>query len=119
MPRWSKYILLMLVLLLIGSIPMAMQYETGSIQGVITDNMVPVARATVEACDIMTGAVARTETNTIGNYRFEGLRPGRYSLWVYTLGPGSMWVREVIVERDHITRKDIDLAQARLIPTSF
>lgn len=119
MPRWLKYILIMFLLLLIGSIPLAMQRDTGSIQGVITDNMIPVAKATVEARNIMTGAMASVESNATGNYKLEGLRPGRYSMWVQTLGPDSMWIREVIVERDRITRKDIELAEARLIPTSF
>ena len=119
MPRWLKFVLLMFLLLLIGSIPLAMQPDAGSIQGVITDNMIPVAKATVEARNIMTGAVARTESSAIGSYKLEDLRPGRYSLWIQTLGPESIWIREVIVERDHITRKDIDLAKARVIPTSF
>ncbi len=119
MPRWLRYVLLMFLLLLIASIPLAMQPDTGSIEGVITDNMVPVAKATIEAGNIMSGAGARAESNATGNYKLEGLRPGRYSLWVRTLGPDSMWIREVPVERGHITRKDIDLAKARLIPTSF
>jgi hypothetical protein len=109
MPRWLKYVVLISILLLIGSIPLAMQIESGSIEGTITDGKVPLANATVEARNVMTGMVIHTESDIKGNYRIEGLRAGRYSLWVQAPGHDSMWIREVVVERGHTTRRDVDL----------
>lgn len=112
MPRWLKYVLLFLTLMLIASVPLAMQLESGSIEGVITDNHAPLAHASVEARNVMTGAVHRVESDDWGNYKVEGLRSGRYSLWVQAPGHESVWIREVIVERGQATRKDVDLASA-------
>jgi len=109
MPRWLKYLLLISILLLIGSIPLAMQIETGSIQGTIADDHAPLAKATVEARNVMTGAVIRTESDIEGHYRIEGLRAGRYSLWVQAAGHDSMWIPEVVVQRGGTARKDVNL----------
>jgi hypothetical protein len=111
MPRWLKYALLILTLLLIGGIPLAMQHETGFIQGVITENHAAIAKASVEARNVMTGEVTRAESNAEGHYTLGGLRAGRYSLWVQAEGHNSVWIREVIVEHGQVTHKDVDLAR--------
>jgi hypothetical protein len=117
MPRWLKYVLLFLTLMLIGSIPLAMQIESGSIEGVITDNQAPLAQAAVEVRNVMTGAVNRVESDAGGKYKVEGLPAGRYSLWVQAAGHEAIWIREVIVERGRATRKDVDLASTRQTTT--
>jgi iron complex outermembrane receptor protein len=111
MPRWLKYVLLILTLLLIGGIPLAMQLENGSIQGVITENRAAVAKASVEARNVMTGEVTRAESDAEGHYTLGGLRAGRYSLWVQAERHRSVWIREVVVERGQVTHKDVDLAR--------
>jgi hypothetical protein len=113
MPRWIKYVLLALLLLLIASIPFAMQLETGSIQGKITNDRGAVADASLEARNTMTGAVARAVSDTAGTYKLESLRAGRYSLFVVAADHSSVWVREVIVERGQTTHRDLQLIRTR------
>ena len=66
MPRWLKYLLLGFILLLIGSIPLAMQFDMGSIQGVVTNEVGPVVRASVEVRGAMGGSVRRAESDVAG-----------------------------------------------------
>jgi len=107
MRRVFKWGLLMFILLLLASIPLAMQLETGSIEGVITNDRGPVARASIEARNMMTDAIFHAESDPVGHYKLEELRPGRYSLWVGAPGHDSAWIRQVIVERGQTTRGDI------------
>jgi len=110
---WSglKYALVIAVLFLLASIPMAMQRERGSIQGLITNNRGPLAKASVEARNVMSGAVTRTRSDAAGHYRLENLPEGRYSLWVTAAGHDSTWVREIVVDHNRITHYDIRLAE--------
>ena len=119
MPRLLKYALLTLVLLLLASIPLAMQFETGSIDGLIVNERGPIADASVEARNLMSGAMFRTESGSDGRYELTHLRPGRYSLWVEALGHDSMWIPQVIVERGQVTHKDILLDQPRSTTTGL
>jgi hypothetical protein len=118
MPRWLKYVLLALILMLIASIPLAMQFDRGSIQGTILDNVGPVAKASVEARNVMTGSVTRAESDAGGNYKPQGLRAGRYSLWIQAASRDSIWIREVTVERG-ATRKDVDLTRTPTTTTGL
>ena len=113
MPRWLKYLLLFFLLLLIGSIPLAMQLDTGSIRGLVTDDLGPLAKVSIEARNAMTGVVSRVESDSSGNYKLDGLRPGRYSLWIKADQHDSTWIREVIVERGQATRQAIQLERIR------
>jgi hypothetical protein len=109
MTRGVKYGLVILILLLLASIPLAMQFETGSIDGVVMNEVGPIAKASVEAREVMTGAAFRTESDAVGHYKLGNLRAGRYSLWVGALGHDSIWIREVIVERGKTTHSDLRL----------
>ncbi len=125
MPAWIKYALMALVLLLLlGAYPLAMQFETGSIQGVITNDFGPVAKASVEAHSVLTGAImsgasARTASDAAGIYRLDNLRVGRYSLWVEAAGHEATWVPVVSVERGKTTRQDVHLTRIPTIPTGL
>jgi hypothetical protein len=115
MTRGLKFGLLILLLLLLASIPLAMQLETGSIEGVVRNDLGSVAKASVEARNVMSGAIFRTESDAVGNYKLENLRAARYSLWVGAPGHDSTWVRQVIVERGRATHTDVHLGKS---PTS-
>ena len=119
MPRWTKFVLLALILLLIASIPLAMQLETGSIQGKITNDRGPVANASVEARNVMTGTVARAVSDTAGTYNLEHLRAGRYSLFVLAAGHDSLWIRDVIVERGQTAQQDLHLTRTGTTATGM
>ena len=80
MQPWLKYVLLGLLLLLLGSIPLAMQLTAGSIEGLITNQAGPVSGATIEARNIMTGVETRGVSDQNGHFKIVGLREGRYSL---------------------------------------
>jgi len=49
MPHWGKIAILVAGVLLLASVPLAMQREPGSIQGIITDQNGPVPNASIEA----------------------------------------------------------------------
>ncbi len=112
MTRGVKYGLVILILLLLASIPLAMQFETGSIDGVVMNERGPIAKASVEAREVTSGSAFRTESDTVGHYKLGSLRAGRYSLWVGALGHDSIWIREVIVERGQTTHSDIHLGKS-------
>ncbi len=112
MTRGLKFGLLILILLLLASIPLAMQFETGSIDGADMNELGPITKASVEAHNVMSGAVFRTESDTVGHYKLENLRAGRYSLWVGALGHDSTWIRQVVVERGQTTHTDIHLSRS-------
>lgn len=113
MPRWLKYSLLILAFLLLVSIPLAMPFETGSIEGIITDDQGPVAGACVQARNVMTDAVFHVESDAMGYYKLEDLRAGRYSLWVQAAGHDSVWILQIPVERDQSVRQDLYLARSQ------
>jgi hypothetical protein len=114
MPRWLKVVLFVL-LLLIASIPLAMQFETGSIEGSITDDLGPVANASVDARNVMTGAVGRAQSDAGGAYVVDNLRAGRYSLWIQAPGHDPIWLHGVIVERNQAARQDVHLTRTQTV----
>jgi hypothetical protein len=109
MPRWLKVSLLIFGFLLVAAIPLARQFETGSIEGVITDSRGPVAGVSIETRNLASGDFFHAETDAGGNYLFKNLRPGPYSLWVEAPGHDSLWVPRVIVEGNQVTNEDIHL----------
>lgn len=109
MSRPLKYGLLILMLLLLGSLPLAMQLQTGSIEGVVRNDYDPVGKVLVEARNLASGAIFRTESDPAGHYKLDKLRPGRYSLSVEAPGRDSTWVRQVILERGDALRSDMQV----------
>jgi Carboxypeptidase regulatory-like domain len=108
-----KYALLIAVLLLLASIPLAMQRETGGIDGLITNESGSIAKTSVEARNLMSGAVFRAESDASGHYRLELLPRGRYSLWVRAPGHDSVWIREVVVEPGQTAHRDVHLGKSQ------
>lgn len=118
MSRWLKYLILILLFLLAGSIPLAMvQTAAGSIEGFITDEYGVVEQASVEANEILTGAVSQTASDANGYYKIGGIRAGRYSLWVQAPAHDSIWIANVNVERGQTTRENVVLKRF-VFPTS-
>jgi hypothetical protein len=119
MSHWLKYMILAIFLLFLVSIPLAKQFEDGSLEGVVTNERGPVVNASIEARNIMSGAVANANTDARGYYRIDSLRAGRYSLWVRAEKHNAMWIPRVMVERGQMTRQDVRLSRAEsIIPTS-
>ena len=88
-----KYVLLIALVLLLAAIPLAMQRDTGRIDGVITDEHGPIAKVSVEARNTMSGDVFRGESDAAGHYKLASLPQGRYSLWVKAPEHDSQWIR--------------------------
>jgi len=112
MPRWLKIAVLALAFLLLASIPLAQQFGTGSIEGTITDIKGPLANASVEARNLLTGAVLDVPSDAGGQYILQHLQPGPYSLWIEARGHDSLWISRVVVEAHQTTRQDAYLNQA-------
>jgi hypothetical protein len=117
--RSLKYALLGLLIFLAIAFTLAMrlsQRGTGSIEGFVLDQAgLPVARATVQASNVMHGGVSTASSQPNGFYLIANLGGGRYSLWVEAKGHTSEWIPLVVVEDGQTTRKDIQLK--REIPT--
>ena len=117
--RSLKYLLLTLLILLAIAVPLAMRFRqaaAGSIEGFVFDQAgLPIARATVQASNIMHGGVTTASSQPNGFYRIVDLAGGRYSLWVEAKGHTSELIPMVIVEEGEATRKDIQLK--RELPT--
>ena len=104
-----KYALLIALVLLLATIPLAMQRDTGGIDGLITDEHGPIIKASVEARNVMSGSVFRTQSDSTGHYKVESLPQGRYSLWIKAPEHDAEWIREVGVEPGQTSRRDIRL----------
>jgi hypothetical protein len=75
-----------LVLLLVGSIPLAAQEQTGAIEGIVKDSSGAVLPGvTVEATGAGAGTVASV-TDSNGQYRFPRLPSGRYQVKASLMG---------------------------------
>ena len=119
MPRFLKYALLLGIFLLLASIPLAMQFETGSIEGIIENDHGPIANASVEVRNIMSGSMVRVDADTEGHYIVENLRPGRYSLWVEAPGHDCKWIPQIVIERGEKVHKNIVLDEPRSTTTDL
>ncbi len=115
MPKLIKYGLLLLLLLLIVSVPLAMQFESGAIEGLITNDKGTVAVASVEVRNVMSGASFHAESDSNGYYRIGHLKAGRYSLRVESPGHDSTWIPDLIVERNQTTHTDLHLVTSAII----
>jgi Carboxypeptidase regulatory-like domain len=113
MPQWLKFVILALVLFLLTSIPLAMQFENGSIEGFITDQSGPVAGASVEGRNRIHGDILRTTSDATGHYKLWKVGAGAYSLWVQAEGHDSVWIERVTVEHGQAVREDVGLCRTR------
>jgi len=104
--------ILVLALLLLLSIPLAMQFDTGSIEGFISDDRGRLPGASVEARNATTGDVQRTVSEPTGYYKLEGIHAGRYSLWVEASGHDSVRIMRVPVEHGQSVHQDVFLARS-------
>jgi hypothetical protein len=111
MPRWLKYTILAIILVLLSSFPLARLLEEGVIEGYITNQNGPVAGASVEAHEVMDGETALTSSDSEGYYRIDGLPPGRYSLWITAANHTSVSIPRIPVGRGETVRKDVRLSQ--------
>ena len=121
--RWFRYALLLLLLLLAISVPLAKQlYQSkpGGIEGFVVDEAgLPIPQAIVEARNIMREDFHTAVSGLNGFYRIPDLRPGKYSIWAKAGGHTSPWIPMVIVEEGAPTRQDIRLdTDVGIRPTS-
>ena len=111
MSRTVKFVLLAVALLMLVSIPLAMQFESGSLTGVISDQRGPVRGAAVEARNVVTGVARHSETDSEGLYQLKGIRPGRYSLWVKAEGYDSVWIAQIVIYAGQTLHRDLRLTR--------
>jgi len=112
MPRWLRFVILALILVLLSSLPLAKLLEDGAIEGYVTNQNGPVAGATAEAQNLMNGEVVLASSDTTGYYRID-LPPGRYSLWIKAVQHTWINFPKIPVGRGEIVRKDVQLSENR------
>ena len=121
MPRSLKFFILAVLIMLAGSTPLAMQRELGSISGQVVNRRGPVTNAAVDARNLISGLQGQATTDWNGRYVIEGLRQGRYSMWVRAPGHESVWIARLIVVGGKVTDCDVYLRELRpeIVPTAF
>jgi hypothetical protein len=98
MLRRGLLLCLALVLLAIGSAPLAAQTQLGAIQGTITDESGGVLPGvTVTVTNLATGVSRTTTSNETGVYRVQGLDPGRFSVMADLQGFRKAVNKEVVL----------------------
>ena len=117
MPRWLKYTIFGSILLLAASFPLARQLDfrdrqTGAIGGRITSDGRPVAEASIETRNLMSGTIVRTNSEADGRYLVEDLEPGRYSMWVRKADYNAVWIPRIIVNPGAIATRDVALKRS-------
>ncbi|HEX5431647.1 MAG TPA: carboxypeptidase-like regulatory domain-containing protein [Bryobacteraceae bacterium] len=113
MVLWGRFILLASIFILLGSIPATIRLQEGSIDGVVSDEWGTVGGASIEARNVLSEVVRRTESDGAGVYKFEELPPGRYSLWIEADKHKSIMLFNVIVQRGEVTHQNVFLPQSR------
>lgn len=112
MPRWMKFALFGLILLLLAAIPFARQLKSSSMEGVITDDHGSVQGAVVGADNAKNGITVRAVSNADGHYKLEHIRAGRYSLWVQgAMRHDAICGQTLVLERGQSVQKDFHLRE--------
>lgn len=103
-----RYALVGLGLVLAVILPLS-RLSDSAIEGYITDRDGPLAGASIEGRNVMTGALARDTSNSEGHYKLKDLQPGRYSLWVTAEGHDAVRIERIAVDRGETVQRDIRL----------
>ena len=111
--RGFRYTLLLLLLFLGISVPLAKQLwknNSASIDGFVTDETgAPVSRAAVHAYTKLRGDSGHTMTENNGFYRISGLNGGQYSLYAQAQGYSLGWVPTVNVDDGQATHQNVQV----------
>jgi len=114
-----RYLLLGIFLLLLVTVPVAMKLPgQGTLEGVVSNETGPLAKASVETRNLITGADLHAISGSDGQYRIDGLSPGKYSVWVHAEEHTAVWIPMLVVESGTVTRKDFLLLRIRPITGS-
>jgi len=86
------------------------QFQTGTIEGAVTDPTGKVvAGATVTLTDPKTGNTQTATTTSAGTFRFSSLVPGDYSLMIEGAGFAKASVEKVTVQVGTVARADVQM----------
>jgi len=113
-----RWILAASAVLLMGTLPEIVSLN-GSIEGAISDDKGPIAAARIEARNQTTGAAYRAISNQSGRYTIEGVRKGRYTLWVVAQGYNPVEIPNLAVETGRATRCDVKLRKTTPMRTAM
>lgn len=111
--RGLKFLLLAMAFLLLAAIPLARQFATGSIEGLITDNRGPILDASVEARNLASSLVITRQSDARGHYAVEHLLPGTYSLLFEAPGYDSVSIPRVVVQAGQTSAQNVQLNPSR------
>jgi Carboxypeptidase regulatory-like domain len=93
-----RTLLLTAALVLLGTVPLDAQVDTGTVLGIVTDaSGAPISGADVKLTNADTNAIITTITASDGYYKFAPVRIGRYKLLASFQGFQIVLLRGVIV----------------------
>ena len=88
--------------------------ETASLGGRVTDESnAGISSATVSTRNVFSGETEYVRTTHTGEYRFTGMKQGRYSVFARAEGYGCRWVMNVILHRGKHTELHLVLTTSR------
>jgi outer membrane receptor protein involved in Fe transport len=106
------FVAITLMLVMLAGAAMA-QSTNGTIAGVVTDKSgAVVSAAKVDVAGVASGEVRTTVTGNSGEYRFESLTPGEYTITVTASGFAKTKVEGVTVRTSVITSNNVALTVA-------
>lgn len=78
MHRSLKFAFLMMGVVLLASVPFSKPFDIGALEGLITSGHGPIEDVSIAVKNSMSGGTFRTESDVVGHYEFDNLRPGQY-----------------------------------------
>ncbi|QNI30559.1 carboxypeptidase regulatory-like domain-containing protein [Alloacidobacterium dinghuense] len=111
MPRATKSLPLLFLLLLMAGTSLIAQTSKGTLAGVVRDaSGAVVANATVTIESQLTGEVRTAQTNGGGEYRLDAINPSLYTINTSAQGFAANQIKDVEVTPSVVTSRDIMLS---------
>ena len=119
MPRLGIAAASVLTTLLLGRMPLFAQTDTGALTGTVYDQAgARLQQAAVAVRNSETGTGSEVSPSDKGEYRFENLPAGKYSIRASAKGLTTVQINDVIVQANKTSSINVTLPESRSSPIS-
>lgn len=109
-----KALSLCLLLFVAAPIGASDRDKSSGIEGTVTLNTtIHLAGVTIGVDSLARGTHIQSETNESGNYLFDDVRPGAYSMWAEAKGYGCILIPRVAVHYSERVRQDFNFVRGK------
>ncbi len=106
---------LLLSALWLGEMPLYAQMQNGSLTGTISDPAgIRLAQAAVTVQNAETSGKAMTRLDGRGEYRFDNLPPGKYSIRAAAKGRTTVQINDVLIQANKIATVNVILSESKI-----